>query len=128
MSSHTLAAQQALGGPEEHAPAKRVRFEQALPPRPQRQAGALSLALGDGAAHQLGELLAQFRLGRGQGVGQPPAKRLAALSRLPSRITRKARSRPMTRGKRCVPPQPGSRPSSTSGRPSCVLGLSKTSR
>ena len=48
---------------------------------------------------------------------------LSARTSLPWRMSGSAFVRPSSRGRFCVPPQPGSRPSLTSGSPSFVLGL-----
>ena len=43
--------------------------------------------------------------------------------RSPDMISHAARPAPISRGARCVPPPPGSRPSFTSGKPNCASGV-----
>ena len=47
---------------------------------------------------------------------------------LPSRISCSASAMPISRGMRCVPPPPGSRPTFTSGRPTTAFGSSAITR
>ena len=54
----------------------------------------------------------------------PAAAASGPLNARPLTISGKAASGPISRGSRCVPPQPGMMPSVTSGRPMRVLGWS----
>ncbi len=121
------AAQDAFGGPEEQAAAQRIRFQEPLPPRPQRQTGERSFALAEAAAGQLGELIAQLRFRR-QGVGQPQRKRLHGIQpfALQDHSQAPLQADDARQPLRAAPA--GQQTQLTSGRPSCVFGLSKTSR
>ena len=61
---------------------------------------------------------ASSRRSAGTTSSNTPRRRIAAASTgLPSSNNGRLPARPASRGSRCVPPAPGSRPSPTSGRP-----------
>ncbi len=69
------------------------------------------------------------RMGTGTTSSTRPSRfALDGFTVLPARMRSSAAWTPMSAGSRWVPPAPGSRPSCTSGRPSCVFGLSVATR
>src|SRR5262249_45053796 len=77
-----LVTHETFGGLEKNATANRVRFEDALSPRPQREAVETAFAFADCATGQAAELFTQLCLCRGERIGQPPAKSLRAVQAL----------------------------------------------